>query len=377
MRRICVVSGNRSDYARLKAVMAAIRARQDLELTLIVIGAHLLPDFGTTIEQIRRDGFPVFATARTIIEGEDPASMSKSIGLGVMELTTLFDVVAPDIVLISGDRFEIFSVAIATAAMNIHLAHLQGGEVTGAFDESVRHSVTKLAHLHFPATERGRERIVRMGEAPESVHLVGCPSIDIIADLPSEDRGTICGKYRLDPGEPFLIVIQHPVTTEFEEAGEQIRQTLQAVEELRMRGVLVYPNIDAGTERMIRAIRHMEEAGGLRRLDKYKHIPLDDFIQLMRHTAAIVGNSSVAIREGSFLGTPAVNVGTRQHRRERGKNVLDVPYDGDAIREALLEQIRRGHYPSDPLYGDGAAAYRVAEILAVSDLGPIQKMLSY
>jgi UDP-hydrolysing UDP-N-acetyl-D-glucosamine 2-epimerase len=377
MRRICVVSGNRSDYARLKAVMAAIRARQDLELTLIVIGAHLLPDFGTTIEQIRRDGFPVFATARTIIEGEDPASMSKSIGLGVMELTTLFDVVAPDIVLISGDRFEIFSVAIATAAMNIHLAHLQGGEVTGAFDESVRHSVTKLAHLHFPATERGRERIVRMGEAPESVHLVGCPSIDIIADLPSEDRGTICGKYRLDPGEPFLIVIQHPVTTEFEEAGEQIRQTLQAVEELRMRGVLVYPNIDAGTERMIRAIRHMEEAGGLRRLDKYKHIPLDDFIQLMRHTAAIVGNSSVAIREGSFLGTPAVNVGTRQHRRERGKNVLDVPYDCDAIREALLEQIRRGHYPSDPLYGDGAAAYRVAEILAVSDLGPIQKMLSY
>ncbi|MFQ5960429.1 MAG: UDP-N-acetylglucosamine 2-epimerase, partial [Candidatus Methylomirabilales bacterium] len=136
MKRVCVVSGNRSDYARLKAVMAAMQARQDLELTLIVIGAHLLPDFGTTIDQIRQDNFPIFATARTLIEGEDPASMSKSIGLGIMELTTLFSIAGPDIVLISGDRFEILSAALAASAMNIHLAHLQGGEVTGTFDES-------------------------------------------------------------------------------------------------------------------------------------------------------------------------------------------------------------------------------------------------
>ncbi|MGH7412215.1 MAG: UDP-N-acetylglucosamine 2-epimerase [Candidatus Methylomirabilis sp.] len=377
MRRICVVSGNRADYARLKAVLGAIRARPELELTLIVMGAHLLPDFGTTVDQVRQDGFPIFATARTIVEGEDPASMSKSIGLGVMELTTILDIAAPDVVLISGDRFEIISVAIAASAMNIHLAHLQGGEVTGTFDESVRHSVTKLAHLHFPATEAARDRIIRMGEAPERVHLVGCPSIDIIANLPTVDRQTICAKYRLDPSAPFLIVAQHPVTTEFEEAGEQIRRTLQAVEDLGVRGVMIYPNIDAGSERMIRAIRRMEAAGQLGRLDKYKHIPLEDFVHLMRHAAAIVGNSSAAIREGSSLGTPAVNVGSRQHRRERGKNVLDVPYEPKAIRQAILEQTRHGPYPPEPLYGDGKAAPRVAEILSGSELGPIQKTLSY
>ncbi|MBI4379582.1 MAG: UDP-N-acetylglucosamine 2-epimerase (hydrolyzing) [candidate division NC10 bacterium] len=377
MRRICVVSGNRSDYARLKAIMAAIQAQRDLELTLLVIGAHLLPDFGTTVEQIRRDGFPVFATARTIIEGEDPASMSKSIGLGVMELTTLFDAVAPDIVVISGDRFEILSAAVAASAMNIRLAHLQGGEVTGTFDESVRHSVTKLAHLHFPATEGARERIIRMGEAPEQVHLVGCPSIDIIAKLPEVDRARICGTYRLDPIEPFLIVVQHPVTTEFQEAGDQMCLTLQAVEEVEMQGVMIYPNVDAGSERMVRAIRHMEQANLLRRIHKYKHVPFEDFVHLMRHAAAIVGNSSAAIREGSFLGTPAVNVGTRQHRRERGKNVLDVSYDTYAIREAILQQVDHGPYPSDRLYGDGAAAPRVAQILSTSELGPLQKALSY
>lgn len=377
MRRVAVVSGNRSDYARLKAIMTAIQAQRDLDLTLLVIGAHLLPDFGTTVEQIRRDGFPIFATARTIIEGGDPASMSKSIGLGIMELTTLFDVVAPDIVVISGDRFEILSAAVAASAMNIRLAHLQGGEVTGTFDESVRHSVTKLAHLHFPATEGARQRIIRMGEAPEQVHLVGCPSIDIITKLPEVDRARICETYRLDPTESFVIVVQHPVTTEFQEAGDQIRLTLQAVEEVEMQGVMIYPNIDAGSERMIRAIRHMEQANPLRRLRKYKHIPFEDFVYLMRHAAAIVGNSSAAIREGSFLGTPAVNVGTRQHRRERGKNVLDVPYDMYAIREAILQQVDHGPYPSDRLYGDGAAAPRVAQILSTSELGPIQKVLSY
>ena len=377
MRRVTVVSGNRSDYARVKAVIAAMTDRQDLESTLIVIGAHLLPDFGSTIEQIRQDSFPIFATARTIIEGEDPASMSKSIGLGVMELTTLFSIGAPDIVLISGDRFEILSAAIAASAMNIYLAHLQGGEVTGTFDESIRHSVTKLAHLHFPATEEARARIIQMGEAPESVHVVGCPSIDIIVDLPWVDRKTICQEYRLNPAEPFLIVVQHPVTTEFEETGDQIRWTLQAAEELKMQGLMIYPNVDAGSERMVRAIRHMEEAGLLQRLHKYKHIPLEDFIQVMRHAAVIVGNSSAAIREGSFLGTPAVNVGTRQHRRERGKNIIDVGYNTNAIREAILDQINHGPYPSDPLYGDGKAARRTAEILSSTALGPIQKALTY
>lgn len=376
-RKICVVSGNRADYARLKAVMGAIQASPDLELALIVIGAHLLPDFGTTIEQIRRDGFPVFATARTVIEGEDPASMSKSIGLGVMELTTLFDAVAPDVVLISGDRFEILSAAVAAAAMNIHVAHLQGGEITGTFDESVRHSVTKLAHLHFPATRLAGERIIRMGEAPEAVHVVGCPSIDVIAAAPPVEREAICRRYRLDPSEPFLIVAQHPVTTEFEEAGEQIRRTLEALEGLELRGVMIYPNIDAGSERMIRAIRRMEEAGQLKRLDKYKHIAFEDFVQLMRHAGAIVGNSSAAVREGSFLGTPAVNVGSRQHRRERGKNVVDVPYDTLAIREAVRAQTDHGPYPSDPLYGDGTAAPRVVRILSEAPLGPVQKALAY
>jgi UDP-hydrolysing UDP-N-acetyl-D-glucosamine 2-epimerase len=377
MRKICVVSGNRSDYARLKAVLKAIQAREDLELSLIVIGSHLLPDFGTTIDQIRADGYSVFATARTIIEGEDPASMSKSIGLGVMELTTLFDTVAPDIVLISGDRFEIYSAAIAAAAMNIHLAHLQGGEVTGTFDESVRHSITKMAHIHFPATEGARERIIRMGEVPENVHHVGCPSIDLVDSISVVDRETVCLRHGLDPNGPYVIVIQHAVTTEFEDAGDQVRATLNVVEDMGLRGIMIYPNVDAGSERIVRAIRHMEEGGKLQRLDKYKHIPVEEFIPLMRHAAVLIGNSSGAIREGSYIGCPAVNIGTRQNRRERGSNVLDVPHDEDQIREALKTHLEHGPYPSDPLYGSGQAGTRVAEILATADLGPVQKTLSY
>ncbi len=377
MRKVCVVSGNRSDYARLKAVLNAIQERQDLELDLIVIGSHLLPDFGTTIEQIRSDGYSVFATSRTIIEGEDPASMTKSIGLGVMELTTLFDTVSPNIVLISGDRFEIFSAAIAAAAMNLHLAHLQGGEVSGTFDESIRHSITKMAHLHFPATVGARERIVRLGEMPENVHLVGCPSIDLVDSIPEADRETVCHRYDLDPSEPYVIVIQHPVTTEFREAGNQVLETLEAVEEMGLSGLMLYPNVDAGSERIVRTIRGMEEAGKLRRLHKYKHIPVEEFVPLMRHAAVFIGNSSAAIREGSYLGSPAVDIGTRQNRRERGANVLNVAHDRNLIREAIELQMDHGAYPSDPLYGNGQAGHGVAEILATAELGPVQKTLSY
>jgi UDP-hydrolysing UDP-N-acetyl-D-glucosamine 2-epimerase len=377
MRKICVVSGNRSDYARLKAVLTAIRAREDLDLSLIVIGSHLLPDFGTTVEQIRDDGYPVLATSRTIIEGEDPASMSKSIGLGVMELTTLFDVAAPDVVLISGDRFEIYSAAIAAAAMNIHLAHLQGGEVTGTFDESVRHAITKMAHIHFPATAGARERIVRMGEAAESVHHVGCPSIDLVDSIPQASREVVCARHGLAPGEPYAIVIQHSVTTEFEDAGEQVLATLEVVDDMNLRGIMIYPNVDAGSERIVRAIRHLEEAGKLGRLDKYKHIPVEEFVPLMRHAAVLIGNSSGAIREGSYLGCPTVNIGTRQNRRERGENVLDVSHDRDQIRRAIETQLEHGPFPSDSLYGNGKAGPRVAEILATIELGPVQKTLGY
>jgi len=377
MRKVCVVSGNRSDYARLRTVLAAIKARPDLELSLVVIGSHLLPDFGTTVQQIREDGFPVFACARTTIEGEDPASMAKSIGLGIMELTTVLDIIKPDVVLVSGDRFEILSAVVAAAAMNIHVAHLQGGEVTGSFDESVRHAVTKMAHLHFPATEGSRQRILRMGEVPERIHLVGCPSIDVVAGLAQATRQDLCKQYLLKPGEPYVIVAQHPVTTEFTHAGDQMYQTLLAVKEVGLQGIFIYPNVDAGSERMIRMIHRMTEQGRLAELHMYKHIALDDFLGLVRHAACIVGNSSVAIREGSYIGIPAVNVGSRQHRRERGKNVVDVPHEATAIVHAMREQIAHGPYPSDHLYGNGMAGTQVARILAETPLGDVQKTLVY
>ncbi|MHC1577462.1 MAG: UDP-N-acetylglucosamine 2-epimerase [Candidatus Methanospirareceae archaeon] len=379
MRKICVVTGNRSEYSKLKPVMKAIREHSDLELILIATASHLLDDFGKTVEVIKKDGFKIDSVARTVAAGEDLVSMAKSVGLCTLELPTLFDLYKPDVVLISGDRFDALGAAISAALMNIPLAHIEGGEVSGTIDESILHAKTKFAHIHFPATAKSAERIIKMGERPDRVFNVGCPAVDIILSIDIGSREEICRKFNLnpDPDEPFLIMAQHPVTTEYDFAREQIRETLKAVSALKIQTIMLYPNVDAGSKDMVREIRRFDAEGKLNHVQDYKHIPFEDYIRLLAHSSCIVGNSSSGIRESCYFGTPAVNVGTRQNGRERGKEVVDVGYDEEQIKKAILKCIRHGKYnPPEHIFGDGNAGKNIAEILSKIELsGIIQKKL--
>jgi UDP-hydrolysing UDP-N-acetyl-D-glucosamine 2-epimerase len=277
------------------------------------------------------------------------------------------------------DRFETIATAIAAAYMNIPLAHTQGGEVSGSIDESVRHAVTKLAHLHFPATELAAQRVIAMGEDPETVFWVGCPSIDLVAETDTRfiqdalDHFGGAGS-RIDAEKPFLLMMQHPVTTEYGHGLDQINETLQAVKVVGMQALAFWPNVDAGSEEIAKGLRLFREAGEDHGVHFFRNLPPEVFAKLMAHCACMVGNSSSALREGAFLGTPAVTIGTRQQNRERGPNVVEADYDAGAIAEGIRSQVAHGRYEPSMLFGDGAAGVRIADILAVAEPS-VQKRL--
>ena len=254
-RRVCVVVNSRANYGRIKSVLQAVRKTPDLELKLIVGASALLYRFGEVNKVLKADGFEANATVYSIVEGETPTTMAKSTGLAIMELATQFENLKPDVVITVADRFETMATAVAASYMNIPLAHTQGGEVTGSIDESVRHAVTKLSHLHFAATERAAEYVIRMGEDPETVHWTGCPAIDVIAGIDLSLPEDIFVRYMgvgpdIDPEKPYIVVLQHPVTTEWKEGQQQVEETLYAIEAMRMQTVWLWPNVDAGSDRV-------------------------------------------------------------------------------------------------------------------------------
>jgi UDP-hydrolysing UDP-N-acetyl-D-glucosamine 2-epimerase len=382
-RKVCVVVASRANYARIKTVLAAVKEHDNLELQVVAAASTLLERFGSAVDVMRDDGFEPDATVRLIVEGENPVTMAKSTGLGLLELPTVFELLEPDLVVTVADRFETLATAIAAAYTNLPLAHTQGGEVSGSIDESVRHAVTKLAHIHFPATELSARRIVAMGEEPDTVFTVGCPSIDLVAGTglglrPAviEELNSMGTGAQLDPERPFLLMMQHPVTTEFGQSFEQINQTLDAVEAMGMQALVFWPNVDAGSDQVAKGIRVFRERGSAEGFHFFRNLPAEMFFRLMAHCECMVGNSSAALREGSWLGTPAVTVGTRQGGRERGSNVVEVGHDTELIADAIRDQIEHGSYPQDQLFGDGTAGIKVADVL--STVQPrIQKRLAY
>lgn len=380
-RRICVVINNRANYGRIKSALTAIKADPRLELQLLVGSSTLLDRFGEAKLVIERDGFKIDASFYSIIEGENPTTMAKSTGLAIIELSTLFDRLQPDIVLTIADRFETMATAVAASYMNIPVAHTQGGEVTGSIDESVRHAVTKLAHIHFPATELAAEYVRRMGEAADTVHWVGCPSIDVLGELDLSLPPDLFDRYggvgaALDATKPFLLVLQHPVTTEYGSGLAQIKETLAAVDRVGLQAVWLWPNVDAGSDDVSRGLRIHRERNPKSPIRLYKNFAVEDYNRLIANAACQVGNSSSALREGAFLGVPAVNIGTRQQGREHGPNVMFAGYDAGEIERAIRAQIAHGRYPRSTLFGNGDAGLRIAQVLAEASL-KVQKQLSY
>ncbi len=382
-RRICVLVTARPSYSRIRSALHAIQAHPDLELLLVVAASALLERYGNAIQAIEHDGFIPRARVFMVLEGENLVTSAKSTGIGLSELATVFDNEKPDAVVTVADRYETLATAVAAAYMNIPLVHVQGGEVTGSIDEKVRHAVTKLANLHLVSTKLARERVIKLGEAPGSVVLTGCPSIDIAAEVaarpqldfdPFERYGGVGPREDLSKG--YLVVMQHPVTTEYEEARQQVEETLYAVKDSSLPVLWFWPNVDAGSDGTSKGIRVFREKEKPANFHFFRNMLPEDFLRLLCRSTAIIGNSSVAIRECSFLGVPAVNIGSRQTGRERGRNVIDVEHERRAIAGAIQEHIRRGRPEPDRLYGDGKAGTKIADTLATADL-TIEKRLAY
>lgn len=381
MRKIAVLTGTRAEYGILKPMLKAIKAHPDLELVLIVTGMHLSKEFGYTIKEIRKDGFKVKAKVEMLHEEDTGAAMAKSIGKCIEKMAGELGRTKPNFLLLLGDRGEMLAGAIAAAYMNIPIAHIHGGEVSGSIDEPVRHAITKLAHVHFPATKKSAKRIIKMGEDPFRVFVVGAPSLDTILHEKLPTAPELSKKYNLDLSRPIIMVVQHPVVTESEHAPDQIRETLEAIIQLKQQTILIYPNADAGGRRMIKVIKEYERYPFIK---SFKSIPYEDYLGLMKIADVMVGNSSSGIIEAPSFHLPVVNIGTRQAGRERSTNVIDVEYNRreivKAVKKALYdkefrEKVRKCKNP----YGDGKAAERIVKILAEIEITPslLQKKITY
>ena len=382
-RRICVVVTARPSYSRIRTALQAIKRHPDLELQLVVAASALLDRYGNAVQVIERDGFEIDERVYMVLEGENLVTSAKSTGIGLSELATVFDNLEPDAVVTVADRYETLATAVAASYMNIPVVHVQGGEVTGSIDEKVRHAVTKLSNLHLVSTPAARERVLRLGEPENTVVVTGCPSIDIAAEVaarpeldfdPFEKYGGVGPKADLSGG--YLVVMQHPVTTEYEEARAQVEETLAAVTAFGLPVLWFWPNPDAGSDGTSKGIRMFREREQPKQFHLFRNMFPEDFLRLLVKSTAIVGNSSVAIRECSYLGVPAVNIGSRQQGRERGGNVIDVGHDRAAITAAIREHVTRGRAPSDHLYGNGRAGDRIADCLATAPL-TVEKRLTY
>lgn len=374
-RKICAVITARPSYSRVKTALQAIKEHPDLELQLVVAGSALLDRYGNAVDFIEKDGFTITAKVFMVLEGENKTAMAKTTGLGVMELANVFYNLQPDAVLTIADRFETIATSIAAAYQNIPLIHLQGGEVTGNIDEKVRHANTKLADIHFVTSEDAKIRVEKMGEDPEYVYNTGCPSIDIAAKVllspqldfdPIEKYGGV-GRGNLF-ADDYLVVMQHPVTTEYAEAREDVLKTLRVVDALQIPTFWFWPNVDAGADGTSNGIRSYRENFDPKYIHFFKNMEPLDFLKLLVNSKCLVGNSSVGIRECSFMGVPVVNIGTRQNRRLRGENVLDVDYKEKDIKEAINSQLKNPRNTKSAIYGNGNSGQKIANLLATIKL---------
>ncbi len=374
-RKICAVITARPSYSRVKTVLQAIKDHPKLELQLVVAGSALLDRYGNAVDFIERDGFTINEKVFMVLEGENKTAMAKTTGLGVMELANVFYNLQPDAVLTIADRFETIATSIAAAYQNIPLIHLQGGEVTGNIDEKVRHANTKLADIHFVTSEDAKNRVIKMGENEHYVFNTGCPSIDLAAQVqqkpkldfdPFQKYGGVGASFPLEEG--YIVVMQHPVTTEYNQAKTDVTKTLEVIDEIGVPTFWFWPNVDAGADGTSNGIRSYREKHNPKNIRFFKNMEPNDFLRLLVNGKCLVGNSSVGIRECSFLGVPVVNIGTRQNRRLRGDNVIDVSYDKKEILDAITHQLETPKDESSTIYGKGDSGQKIADILSDIEL---------
>lgn len=367
--KVCAVVASRANYGRVKYVLKALQEHPDVELQLIVGASTLLDRFGRAIDIIKEDGFNPNKAIYYIVEGETLLTQAKSTGMGIIEVSSALDELKPDFVISVADRFETMATAIASTYLNIPLIHIQGGEVSGNIDDRVRHAITKLADFHFVATEASRQRVIKMGEDPKSVFNFGCPAMDVIENADKSINNDVMKRYGgvgndVDWTKPYILMIQHPVTTSYGEGFAQVNATLQALKQFpQYQKIVLWPNADAGGEDVSKGIRVFREKNMNSNFHFYKNFSAEDFIRVLNNAICAVGNSSSFLREAAFLGTPAVCVGDRQFNREHGPNVVFSNYTQESIADLIDSQIQHGRYQQSSLFGNGDAGKRIAELI--------------
>ena len=392
-RKIAIFTGNRAEYGLQYPIIKAIAAHPKLEYFLLVSGAHLQEDFGYTIREIEKDGFQAYDEVKLTVEEDTLLATTGAIGSGILSLSRILDRIRPDFLVVYADRFEGFSAVITGSQMNIATAHIEGGDITegGALDDSVRHAMTKLSHLHFTTNEEASERVRRLGEEPWRIHNVGFPAIDLITAGCFATPAELEEKFGLLSEKPIVIFTQHSVTTEFEQATDQIKPSLEAMRLLAEDGcqvVVTYPNNDAGGRKIIEEIEKLGQ-------EKWENVQIHRSLGRYNYHGVLnlcgrvgkgvcVGNSSSAIKETPVFGCPVVNVGSRQRGRLRADNIVDANYGKEeiviAIRKALNdEEFRRQCSNCKNPYGAGNAGERISEVLATIDINSalLQKKMTY
>ena len=339
IKKVCVVVASRANYGRVKYLMKSIQAHPKLRLILVVGASALLDRFGNITEIIKKDGFTINRSIHYIIEGENLTTQAKSTGIGIVELASTFQDLKPDAVITVADRFETMATAIASTYMNIPLIHLQGGEVSGNIDDRVRHSITKLSDIHFVSTSDAAKRVIMMGEDANHVFNFGCPSIDVLLqedlsinnNIMKDDLGA---GVPINWNKPYILMVQHPVTTSFGQGFYQVTETLNALKKFpEIQKIVMWPNIDAGSDDVSKGIRHFREFNMQENIYYYKNFSPENYARVLNNAICCIGNSSSFIREGAFLGVPAVIIGDRQEGREHGENIIFSKYDAEEIEK--------------------------------------------
>jgi UDP-hydrolysing UDP-N-acetyl-D-glucosamine 2-epimerase len=370
-RTIAVVTSSRADYSHLYWPLRDLSAAASVDLRLIVMGPHLSPEFGHTVQEIEKDGLPITARVECLLSSDSDVGMAKSIGVATLSLADLFGAIRPDLLLLIADRYEMLAPASVALALRIPIAHIEGGEISeGAIDDAVRNALTKMSHIHFTSTHAARERVIAMGEEEWRVHRAGAPSLDHLRRRKLLMREELESKLQLDLSLPTILVAYHPVTLA-QDTTEEADEVFAALSEVSGRMLFCYPNADAGSRELVERAKTFLAKRGHGKI--FTNLDAVTYWSLLRHVSALVGNSSSGIMETASFALPTVNIGIRQQGRERARNVLDAAADRSAIRAAIenaqSKEFRESLAGMVNPYGDGHAAEKIVEVLTTVPLG--------
>jgi len=361
LQKICYVTANRSDYAKVKYLLNIFSSMKDVELRIVATGSMLNERYGYPYRDIEKDGFCVNYRVNCLFDDDSPSGILKSMAMQLYEMSLIFEDFKPDIVILVGDRYDILPAATACLMHNIPIAHIQGGEKTGTIDDTIRDVITKMSHLHFVATKEAKERVIKIGENENKVFDVGCPSIDYIMSLDIPDDIDLTNlmpycknKISLSKKDKYFIIMIHPNVTDKDDIN--FDNILSSLDEFQNPKIVFYPNNDPLNYSIVSKINRRND------IIKFKHIPMSVFMMLLKNCACLIGNSSCGIRESCYFGVPTINIGKRQNGREHGKNVIDLSCDKRLITEAIKKQLVSSYEP-EFIYGDGNSSKRILNIL--------------